>query len=155
MLDCQLYGLDPRGHHFTSLALHGLNGALLFLVLRRYTGAPGRSAVVALLFALHPLRVESVAWVAERKDLLAALFWLLALAAYHRYAARPGAGRYGLVLLLFSCGLLAKPMVVTLPLILLLLDGWPLGRLATVPWAGCWRRSCRSSCSPWRRGSSP
>jgi hypothetical protein len=133
MLDCQLFGLDPRGHHLMNLLFHTLNTLLLFFLLGRLSGALWRSAAVALLFALHPLHVESVAWVAERKDLLAALFWLLALRAYLRYAANPGRGRYLAVLGLFGVGLLAKPMVVTLPLILLLLDWWPLGRAGSVP----------------------
>ena len=139
MLDCQLFGLGPRGHHLTSLLIHLANVLLLFEVLRRMTGASGRSAAVAAIFAVHPTHVESVAWVAERKDVLSALFWLLATAAYVRYArARPlyglvgslprSAGRYLLVAALFALGLAAKPMVVTLPLALLLLDYWPLGR---------------------------
>ncbi|HEY6837644.1 MAG TPA: tetratricopeptide repeat protein [Geobacteraceae bacterium] len=133
MADCQLFGLDPRGHHLMNLAFHGANTLLLFLLLVRLFRAPWRSAAVALLFAVHPLHVESVAWVAERKDLLAALFWFLALVAYLRYAKGPTIGRYLAVLALFVLGLLAKPMVVTLPLILLLVDWWPLGRFTTTP----------------------
>lgn len=129
MLDVELYGLDPRGHHLTSLLLHAASTVLLFAALRRLTGATGRSALVAALFAVHPLRVESVVWIAERKDVLAALFWMLALFVYARYARRPTAGAYAALALVFAAGLSAKAMVVTLPAILLLLDGWPLGRL--------------------------
>jgi hypothetical protein len=129
MLDGQLYGLKPAGHHATSLLLHLANVLLLFEVLRRMTGAAGRSAAVAALFAVHPTRVESVAWIAERKDVLSALFWILAMGAWARYARRPSIGRYGLVAFLMILGLMAKPMVVTLPFALLLLDVWPLDRL--------------------------
>lgn len=126
--DVTLHGLDPRGHHLTSLLIHAANAALLFLVLRRLTGAAGRSAVVALLFALHPQRVEVVAWVSERNEELAFLLGMLALAAYERHVRRPGPGRLAIVALLFAAGLLAKPVLVTLPFVLLLLDVWPLGR---------------------------
>jgi Flp pilus assembly protein TadD len=129
MLDCQLFGLRPGLHHLTNLLFHLMNTALLLLVLRRMTGTLWRSGFVAALFALHPLHVESVAWVAERKDLLSAFFWLLTMWAYARYAERPGLKRYLPVLLFFGLGLLAKPMVVTLPFVLLLLDFWPLGRM--------------------------
>ncbi len=129
MLDCQLFGLNAAGHHGTSLLLHVANVLLLFEVLRRMTGSPGRSAAAAGLFGLHPLRVESVAWVAERKDVLSALFWILAMGAYGRYVREPSAKRYLLVVLAMALGLLSKPMVVTLPFALLLLDVWPLGRL--------------------------
>jgi protein O-mannosyl-transferase len=128
-LDCQLYGLNPHGHHLTSVLLHAANVVLLFLLLQAATGATGASAMVAALFALHPLNVESVAWVAERKNLLSTFFFLLTLAAYGRYARRPGVGRYVLVALLFALGLAAKPMLVTLPFVLLLVDYWPLGRV--------------------------
>jgi len=128
-LDSSLFGLQPRGHHLTSLLLHAANAGLLLIVLRRMTGLLWPSLAVAALFALHPLRVESVAWVAERKDVLAGLFWMLAMAAYLRYVRRPGAGRYVAVALVFALGLAAKPMLVTLPAILLLCDYWPLGRL--------------------------
>jgi len=129
LADVSLYGMDPAGHHATNVLLHALTAGTLFLALVRLTGRAGRSACVALLFALHPLRVESVAWVAERKDVLSGLFWMLALLAYAGYARRPGLGRYGLVLLAFAGGLMSKPMVVTLPFVLLLLDWWPLGRV--------------------------
>jgi tetratricopeptide (TPR) repeat protein len=128
-VDVQLFGFDPRGHHAVSIALHAVNAVLLFLVLLRLTGVRVRAASVAALFAIHPLHVESVAWVSERKDLLSALFVLLTIAAYRRYAARPGPGRYLAVAGLFCLALAAKPMAVTLPLLLLLLDFWPLGRV--------------------------
>jgi tetratricopeptide (TPR) repeat protein len=132
MLDCQLFGLDPAGHHLTSILLHAAASAALFLVLHRLTGFLGRSAFVAALFAIHPLHVESVAWVAERKDVLSGLFFVLTLGAYERFARSPfSLARYALVLLLAALGLLAKPMLVTLPLILLLLDYWPLQRFST------------------------
>ena len=128
MLDCQVYGLKPAGHHATSVLIHTANAILLFLILRRLTNALWRSALVAAIFALHPLRVESVAWVAERKDVLSGLFFLLTIAAYLRYARRPSIPRYFLVAGLFVLGLMCKPMLVTLPLVLLLLDYWPLNR---------------------------
>ena len=128
MLDVELWGSNPAGHHATNLFLHVVNTVLLLLVLVRLTRARWRSAVVAALFALHPLHVESVAWVAERKDLLSALFAFLAVGAYGRYAERPGPGRYAAVALALALGLMAKPMLVTLPFVLLLLDVWPLGR---------------------------
>ena len=129
-LDRALYGLAPRGHHATALALHVANTVFLLFVLRGLTGALWPSAAVAALFGLHPLHVESVAWVSERKDVLSTLFWLLAIAAYARYARAPSRGRLLAVAALFVLGLLAKPMLVTLPLVLLLLDYWPLGRLS-------------------------
>jgi tetratricopeptide (TPR) repeat protein len=128
--DVELFGLTPRGHHLTGLLVHAANAALLLVALARLTGSPAAAAAAAALFALHPLRVESAAWIAERKDVLSLLFALLALLAYHRYARRPDAPRYGAVLALFALGLMAKPMLVTLPLLLLLLDWWPLGRFA-------------------------
>jgi tetratricopeptide (TPR) repeat protein len=129
MLDCQLFGLDPAGHHLVSVALHAANAALLFLALSSLTGSVWPSAFVAALFALHPLNVESVAWVAERKNVLCAFFWILTLAAYGWYARRPGPARYLAVAALFALALLSKPMAVSLPLVLLLLDFWPLGRM--------------------------
>ena len=129
MLDCQMFGLRPGLHHLTSLLFHLANCVLLLLMLRRMTGALWRSAFVAALFAIHPLHVESVAWVAERKDVISAFFWFLSIWAYAGYAEQPGLKRYLLVLLFFGLGLMAKPMVVTLPFVLLLLDYWPLGRL--------------------------
>ena len=128
MVDVQLYGLDPEGHHITNLVFHLANTLLLFWILVEMTGAPGPSGFVAALFAVHPLHVESVAWVAERKDVLSTFFWMLTLAAYVRFVRRPGRGRYLTVVTLFAAGLLAKPMLVTLPFVLLLLDFWPLRR---------------------------
>jgi Tfp pilus assembly protein PilF len=133
MLDVQLYGLDPGPHHLTNEFFHIVNTLLLFGLLQRMTGALGRSAFVAGLFAVHPLHVESVAWVAERKDVLSTLFGILTLWAYVAYARRPGVRRYLAVLLLFALGLMAKPMLVTLPFVMLLLDFWPLGRLTQGP----------------------
>jgi tetratricopeptide (TPR) repeat protein len=129
MLDVTLFGVAPAGHHLVSASLHGLNAALCFVALRALTGALWSSALIAALFAVHPLRVESVAWVAERKDLLAGLFWMLSLWAYAGYAHRPSWGRYAAVFAATGLGLLSKPVVVTLPVILLLLDFWPLGRI--------------------------
>ncbi len=128
-MDYQLYGLEPRGYHLTNLFLHVVSVVLLFVALRAMTGARWPSALVAALFGIHPLHVESVAWVSERKDVLSALFWMLTLWAYARYAGRPHWTRYAPVVALFLLGLLAKPMLVTLPFVLLLLDYWPLGRL--------------------------
>ena len=128
MLDCQLWGVKPGPHHMTSVLLHALATMALFFGLRRMTKSTGRSAMVAALFALHPLHVESVAWVAERKDVLSGLFWMLTMWAYVWYAERPGALRYASVLTAFALGLMAKPMLVTLPCVLLLLDYWPLNR---------------------------
>jgi Flp pilus assembly protein TadD len=133
-LDSSLYGLAPVGHHLTSLLLHAANTALVFLWLSAATGFLGRSAFVALVFGLHPLHVESVAWVAERKDVLSAFFLLLALIAYTSYARKPSPARYALVALAFIAGLLSKPMVVTLPVLLLVIDRWPLQRTES------WRR---------------
>lgn len=130
MLDVQLYGLNAGRHLYTNLVLHVLSTLLLFLALRRMTAIVWRSAFVAAIFALHPLRVESVAWVAERKDVLSTFFWMLTLLAYARYAERTESwGRYLLVVAGLALGLLAKPMLVTLPFVLLLLDWWPLNRL--------------------------
>lgn len=128
MLDCQIYGLKAGGHHLTSLLFHIANALLLFLVLKQMTGAMWRAAFVAALFAFHPLHVESVAWVAERKDVLSTFFWMMTMWAYVRYVAAPGFCRYVSTLLLFALGLMAKPMLVTLPFVLLLIDYWPLGR---------------------------
>jgi tetratricopeptide (TPR) repeat protein len=139
IIDWQLYGPEPAGHHLTSLLLHAANVVLLFLLLNQMTGALWRSAWVAAVFALHPLRVESVVWVAERKDVLSTLFWMLAVWAYVRYAKglkfqiSDFKFFYGLSLLFFDLGLMSKPMLVTLPFVLLLLDYWPLGRLEFGP----------------------
>ena len=174
MLDCQLYGLNPGGHHFTNILLHAATAILLFLVMRRMTGFLWRSAFVAAVFAIHPLRVESVAWVAERKDVLSGMFFMLTLWAYVRYVQGVTVGRvtrgkwqvagteaatepirscftflvsgfYWLTLLLFALGLMSKPMLVTLPLVLLLLDYWPLGRVAGDPGQGTGEIDCKYS----------
>jgi protein O-mannosyl-transferase len=129
MLDCQIHGLNPTGHHATNLLLHIASTIILFLALHRMTRSQWKSAFVAALFAIHPLHVESVAWVAERKDVLSTLFWMLTLLAYAYYAERPSVKRYAWVLSAFVLGLMSKPMLVTLPFVLLLLDYWPLGRL--------------------------
>ncbi len=130
ILDCQVYGLKAGGHHFTNVVLHTITVILLFFVLREVTGTLWRSLFVAAVFAVHPLRVESVAWVAERKDVLSGAFFMLALLAYVRYARSPARGRYIIMSILFALGLLSKPMLVTVPFVLLLLDYWPLQRFA-------------------------
>jgi protein O-mannosyl-transferase len=137
MLDCQWFGLNPAGHHLVSLLFHMANSVLLFLWLNQLTGALWRSALVAALFAWHPLRVESVAWAAERKDVLSVFFWMLTLLAYTRYAQRrsalnpqPPTRNYFLALFFFICGLMSKPMIVTLPFVMLLMDYWPLQRIS-------------------------
>ncbi len=132
MLDFQLFGGRSGPPHLVNVALHAISTLLLFLFLRRVTGTVWRSAFVAAAFALHPLHVESVAWIAERKDVLSALFWMLALCAYARYVERPSAGRYAILAVAFCCGLLSKPMIVTFPFVALLLDAWPLGRFANI-----------------------
>ncbi len=132
MLDCQLFGLKAGGHHFTNVVLHTLAVLLLFFVLREMTGRFWGSAFVAAIFAIHPLRVESVAWIAERKDVLSGVFFMLTLGAYVRYARRPTIGRYLTMSILYACGLMSKAMLVTVPVILLLLDYWPLERLNKV-----------------------
>jgi len=132
MLDCQLYGLNPAGHHLTNVLLHTASAILLFLVLRQMTGFLWRSAFVAALFAIHPLRAESVGWISERKDVLSAFFFMLTLGAYVRYAQRPPSlARYPAVVLCLTLGLLSKNMLVTTPFVLLLLDYWPLHRLSS------------------------
>jgi Flp pilus assembly protein TadD len=128
-MDCQIFGLNPAGHHYVNILLHVVNVVLVFWLLWRATEFAGRSFMVAALFGLHPINVESVAWVAERKSVLSMLFLLLAIWAYGWYARRPGLGRYAAVAALFACGLMAKPMVITLPFALLLLDFWPLQRM--------------------------
>jgi tetratricopeptide (TPR) repeat protein len=128
MADYEIYGLRSGGYHFTNLLFHIINTLLLLFVLNKLTGASCRSVFVAALFALHPLHVESVAWVSARKDVLSTFFWLLTIWAYSRYVTRPKAKRYFLVFTFFALGLMAKPMVVTLPFVLLLLDYWPLNR---------------------------
>jgi protein O-mannosyl-transferase len=129
MLDCQLYSLNAGGHHATNIILHTIAVLLLFQVLRQMTGAVWKSAIVAALFAVHPLHVESVAWISERKDVLSAVFFLFMLDAYGRYAHAPSATRYLAVVVLYAAGLMSKPMLVSAPIVLLLLDYWPLRRL--------------------------
>jgi hypothetical protein len=128
-LDAELYGMNPTGHHVSNVLLHSLNAVLLFLLLMGVTGAAGRSFLVAALFATHPFNVESVAWVAERKNVLSTLFFLLTLAAYGWYVLKPSVKRYAAVAALFVLALASKPMVITLPCVLLLLDFWPLRRI--------------------------
>ncbi|HMJ13317.1 MAG TPA: tetratricopeptide repeat protein [Polyangiaceae bacterium] len=129
-LDASLFGRDARGHHATNLLLHTASTLLVFLFFQRATGRVGRSGVVALLFALHPLHVEPVVWISSRKDVLSSLFWMSALVAYERYCRGASLLRYAAVLLAYAAGLLSKPMVVTLPVVLLVLDYWPLRRLS-------------------------
>jgi tetratricopeptide (TPR) repeat protein len=133
MLDVRLFGLRPAGHHAQSVLWHAINVVLLFLLLAKATRVLGRSAVVAALFAVHPLNVESVAWVAERKNVLCTFFLLLAFAAYCWFVKKPRAIRYLLVALLFALALMAKPMAITLPFLLLLIDFWPLQRFPQTP----------------------
>jgi len=140
LLDVTLFGLDAGAHHAMSVALHAANTLMLFWVLRRILGHAGRALAIAALFAVHPLHVESVAWVAERKDVLSGFFMLAALWAYARYVERPSWPRYGAVAAGFALALMAKPMVVTFPVLLLLLDYWPFGRWASTPQAR----------APWR-----
>src|SRR6266436_2102937 len=130
MIDCQLYDLKAGGHHFTNVFLHTIAAVLLFFWLRNITGRFWSSAFVTALFAIHPLRVESVAWIAERKDVLSAVFFFLTLGAYVRYTCARSFGRYLTMSILFACGLMSKPMLVTTPVVLLLLDYWPLKRIA-------------------------
>jgi hypothetical protein len=136
MLDCQLYGLNPGMHHTTNLILHIINSLLLFLVFQQMTGALWRSAFVAAIFALHPINVESVAWVAERKNVLSTFFWILTMLTYANYSRQKGLWRYLLTLFMFLLGLMCKPILVTLPFVLLLLDYWPLQRFNFKLWEG-------------------
>ncbi|HUH66502.1 MAG TPA: tetratricopeptide repeat protein [Syntrophales bacterium] len=129
MVDCQLFSTNPAGPHLVNLFLHIVNTLLLFIVLKRMTDLPWRSAFVATLFAVHPLHVESVAWVSERKDVLSTFFFMMSTWAYVRYVERPDISRYLAILVLFALGLMSKPMLVTFPFVLLLLDFWPLHRL--------------------------
>ena len=133
MMDCQIYGMNPGHHHMTNVLFHILNTLLLFLVLKKMTGALWKSAFVAAIFALHPLHVESVAWVAERKDVLSTFLWLLTVWSYTRYVDNSGPDKYIMFILFFILGLMAKPMLVTLPFVLLLLDYWPLKRFQLNP----------------------
>jgi hypothetical protein len=148
MLDCSVFGLHPGGHHATSVLIHAAAAGLLLLGMTRMTGQPGRSAFVAGLFALHPLHVESVAWIAERKDVLSGLFFALTLLAWRAYARRPSPARYLLAAAAFAAGLMCKPMLVTLPCVLLLLDWWPLRRVKGMHQAGDANACPRA---PWPR----
>jgi tetratricopeptide (TPR) repeat protein len=141
MIDWTLYGRDPAGYHVANVCLHAVNAILLFLLFLSITGYLGRSAMVAFLFALHPAHVESVAWIAERKDLLCAFFWFLALLGYVWYVRKPSWKRLLWVVIAFACALMSKPMAVTLPFTLLLLDFWPLRRMTFSPEAGAHRFS--------------
>jgi hypothetical protein len=133
MADCQIYGLKPRGHHFTNVVLHNFGAILLFLVFRGMTGCVWRSAFVAAVFATHPMRVESVAWVAERKDVLSGVFFMLTIGAYLHYTRKPSVGRYVTMSIFLTCGLMSKATFVAVPLVLLLLDYWPLQRVKDFP----------------------
>jgi protein O-mannosyl-transferase len=134
MLDCQLFGLKAGRHHLTNVLVHTFAAILLFLALQQMTGALWRSAFVAAVFAIHPLRVESVVWIAERKDVLSGVFFMLTLLTYMYYVRIPSVRRYLVVVFVFACGLLSKPMLVTLPFVLLLLDYWPLNRIKDQVW---------------------
>ena len=138
-LDCQLFGMNPIGHHYVNVFLHAVNAMLLFWILQSATGKAWPSLMVAALFALHPVNVESVAWASERKNVLSMMFFLLALVAYGWYVRKPAAERYAAVAILFACGLMAKPQVITLPFVLLLWDYWPLRRIEpAAPSAAKW-----------------
>jgi tetratricopeptide (TPR) repeat protein len=155
MLDVRLFGLAPAGHHATGILLHVLNALLLVAVLHRMTGAWWRSVVTAAFFALHPLRVESVAWIAERKDVLSTCFFLLTLLAYARWVERPEPRRFAAVAAAFAAGLMSKPMLITVPFLLVVLDAWPLGRLAprnAAPAPGARRRPAAGPPPPARAG---
>jgi len=138
MADVSLFGMDAGWHHRMSVLIHGCNVLLLFFALSGMTGSTWRSGFVAALFAVHPLHVESVAWVAERKDVLSTLFWMLTMISYWRYTVRGGVARYLLALVLFALGLMTKPMLVTLPFVLLLMDYWPLCRLEAAKTGNSW-----------------
>ncbi len=129
MLDCNLFGLNPGMHHFINLLIHVINGLLLFIFLSEVTGSARKSMLVAAFFALHPINVDSVAWIAERKNVLSSLFWMLTMLAYARFIKQPSIKKYWVILVFFILGNMAKPILVTLPFVLLLLDFWPLGRL--------------------------
>src|SRR6476659_3802236 len=148
MLDCQLYSLNAGGHHATNVILHTIAVLLLFHVLRQLTGAVWKSAIVAALFAIHPLHVESVAWISERKDVLSAVFFLLMLSAYNRYVRAASLARYLLIVVLFAAGLMSKPMLVSVPIVLLLLDYWPLGRFKE----SCSKSKTSNAANPKRTG---
>jgi hypothetical protein len=155
MLDSQFFGPSSATFHLMNLFYHLLTVLLLFMVLKKMTGAVWRSAFVAAAFALHPLRVESVAWISERKDVLSGVFWMLTMLAYIRYTQRPSIRRYLPVALALTLGLMAKPMLVTLPCVLLLLDYWPLGRLQRRPQSDAQQLQNDTSAGPGYRKTSP
>lgn len=142
MTDYEIAGLDPRMYHLTNLLLHTLNTLLLFIALSRLTGMRWRSAFVAALFAVHPLHVESAAWISDRTDVLSTLFWMLTMLAYTRWAEKPSRGRYALVVAAFTAGLMSKAMLIMLPVMLLLLDFWPLARMrVNTVWSLVWEKA--------------
>ena len=149
MLDWRLYGNNPAGHHITNLCLHAANAIILFLLLLYITGYMGRSAIVAFLFALHPAHVESVAWIAERKDVLCAFFWLATMFAYAWYVRKPSWKRFLWVICGFALGLMSKPMIVTLPFTLLLLDYWPFRRITFAPQTRWFSSFCKLCVEKW------
>jgi len=151
MLNCQLFGPDPGWFHLVNVFLHLANTLLLFAILKKMTGSLWPSAFVAAAFALHPMHVESVAWISERKDVLSTLFWMLTLLAYVSYVKRPAAIRYLVTITIFAIGLMAKPMLITLPFVLLLLDYWPLNRFDFQPAKTSDRRPCKLASIPDRR----
>jgi tetratricopeptide (TPR) repeat protein len=153
MADCQMFGLNPAGHHFINVLFHTANTLLVFFLMRQMTRENLASALVAAFFGWHPLHVESVAWAAERKDVLSAFFWLLTMMVYVRYVRRPAAATYLLALVLFAAALMAKPMAVTLPFVLLLMDYWPLNRLTPAVPAGGTESSNQSPSDYWRTGA--
>src|SRR5437763_10122590 len=128
MLDCQLFGVNPGAHHLVNVFFHSIAAVLLFILLQQMTNSIWASAFVAAVFAIHPLRVESVAWIAERKDVLSGMFFMLTLLAYFRWTRTQTVGRYLTMSILFACGLMSKPMLISTPIILLLLTYWPLNR---------------------------
>ena len=154
-LDCQLFGLDPAAHHEVNVLLHAANAVLLFLLLQSATGFAWRSLLVAALFALHPINVESVAWAAERKNVLSMLFFLLALYAYVWYTRQPGLRRYAVMVVFFALALLSKPQVITFPFLLLLLDYWPLGRLGAAQTQVAAAGNAISESTPQEAGANP
>ena len=129
MVDCEIFSLNPGAHHLINVAFHYASSVLLFVILIKITGAPWKSAFVAMLFAVHPLNVESVAWIAERKSVLSTFFWMLTTLAYLRYTRKRSFSSYLVIIILFAIGLMSKPALVTLPFVFILLDFWPLGRL--------------------------
>src|SRR5437588_1720717 len=146
MLDCQLFGVNPGAHHLVNVFFHSIAAVLLFVLLAQITNSIWASAFVAAVFAIHPLRVESVAWIAERKDVLSGVFFMLTLLAYFRWTRKQTVGRYLAMSILFACGLMSKPMLITTPIILLLLDYWPLNRSQKSE-----VRSQKSSNPPWTK----